>query len=337
MIVTITGAYRNAGDHLIGECARSLLRRYVDDDIINIDRLRMADDHYALFNRARAVLLTGGPAYQKHIYPDIYPLDLGRVQPPVIPFGLGWKANIKADVDAFQFNDEALGFVRAVHARIPFSSARDPLTVDVLARAGANNVVMTGCPAWYDLEHLESRYAFCPSPRSVVFSMPARPSPAVTPLLDWLTGRFPRATRTLSFHHGLLPANTARGRETGRANLLLAARALRRGWRVSSLAGSAAKMRRLYATADLHLGYRVHAHLHCLSVRKASVLVNEDARGIAQAMALDAPSVTLPKAEVGPAIAAVERVFETRGEVVARSIERMRERFPDMLRFLDSI
>ena len=337
MIVTITGAYRNAGDHLIGECARSLLRTYVDDDIVNVDRSRITADHYPLFNRARAVLLTGGPAYQKHIYPGIYPLELARVKPPVIPYGLGWKANIKADVDAFRFNDEALNFVRALHTRIPFSSARDPLTVDVLARAGATNVCMTGCPVWYDLAHLESPYAFCASPRSVVLSMPARPSPATAPLLDWLTARFPRATRSLSFHHGLVPAYTARGRETGRANLLLAARALRRGWRVSSLAGSAAKMRRLYGGADLHIGYRVHAHLHCLSVRKASVLINEDARGVAQAMALGAPSVTLAGADVAPAIAALENVFDTRGEVIAHSIERMRERFLDMRRFLYSL
>lgn len=337
MIVTITGAYRNAGDHLIGECARNLLRTFVDDDIINVDRSSITGGHYALFNRARAVLLTGGPAYQKHVYPGIYPLELARVKPPVIPYGLGWKANVKTDVGAFRFNEEALEFVRAMHARIPFSSARDPLTVDVLARAGASNVVMTGCPVWYDLQHLDTPYAFRPSPRSIVFSMPARPSPATAPLLDCLTARFPRATRTLSFHHGLLPANSARGRETGRANFVLAARALRRGWRVSSLAGSAAKMRRLYGAADLHIGYRVHAHLHCLSIRKASVLINEDARGIAQAIALEAPSVTLSEADIAPAVAALERVFDSRGEVIAHSIERMRERFVDMQRFLDSI
>jgi hypothetical protein len=38
MLVTITGAYKNAGDHLIGLRAKRLLERFVDAEVINVDR-----------------------------------------------------------------------------------------------------------------------------------------------------------------------------------------------------------------------------------------------------------------------------------------------------------
>ncbi len=87
MLVTLTGAYRNAGDHLIGHRARALLRKHIDQEIVNIDRRAINEDSYEIFNKAKAVILCGGPAYQAGIYPKVFPISLERITSKVVPMG----------------------------------------------------------------------------------------------------------------------------------------------------------------------------------------------------------------------------------------------------------
>lgn len=337
MIVTIGGAYRNSGDHLIGDRARALLRRFVDEDVVAVDRRKIDDSAYDLFNRARAVMLAGGPAYQRKMYPAIYPLERGRVRVPIIPYGLGWKAPVGKTIESFEFAPEALDFIKDVHSGIELSSVRDPLTLDVLNHIGVSNVLMTGCPAWYDLEYFDTPFRFPTEVKTLVLSMPAVMQPGVFELMEWLTREFPKARRVASFHHGIIPATTSRGLKVGRQNAAFALSALRRGWSVASLAGSLKKMERLYTAADLHIGYRVHAHLLCLSRRRSSILINEDARGVGQARALDAGSLTVGKGGIEPYQKAVHDHLSSGGRQVESSIEIMRATLPTMQRFLATV
>jgi hypothetical protein len=338
MIVTVCGAYRNAGDHLIGARARALLSEFVEKDIVVVDRKSITPDHYDVFNKARAVLLTGGPAYQAGMYPTIYDIDLAKIATPVIPFGLGWKTSVKGTADTFKFKPEALEFITKVHEKIEFSSARDPLTVDVIKKQGIDNILMTGCPAWYDMRFFENKYQFQPEIKTLVLSMPAKMQPGVHDLMAWLTRRFPKARRIASFHHGLVPAPGKVGRERAIDFMKFSAKAMMKGWKIASLAGSLDKLEELYGSADLHLGYRVHAHLFCLSRRKSSILINEDIRGVGQATALGAPIVNVDsKGDIAPIQDVVESHFQNNGEIIARSVETMRETFPTMKHFLSSI
>ena len=337
MIVTICGAYRNAGDHLIGFRARELLRKYVDEDIQVVDRKSVSDETYALFNRARVVLLCGGPAWQREVYPKVYPIERERITSRLVPMGLGWKAPAGKAPETFKFQPEAQAFVDDVHAAIPYSSARDPVTVAMLNHAGVSNVAMTGCPAWYALERFEQRYAHTEEVKNLVLSMPAIMQPGVDELMDWLTLRFPKARRTAAFHHGILPNTTPAGRKTGMEFARFSAKAVSRGWRVTGLANSLRKMRKLYNESDFHIGYRVHAHLYCLSRRTPSILINEDIRGVGQARALRAPVLNIEGANIEHIKAAVEAHFETRGAGVTRSVETMRETFPVMREFLNTL
>ena len=72
-VITLTGAFKNAGDYLIGHRARALLAAHVNAEVIDVNRREITDESYELFNSARAVLLTGGPAYQEEIYPKVKP------------------------------------------------------------------------------------------------------------------------------------------------------------------------------------------------------------------------------------------------------------------------
>ena len=337
MIVVLCGAYRNSGDHLIGDRARALLRKHVDADIVTLDRKAIEPQHYETFNKARRVLLCGGPAYQREMYPKVYPLEREKVTPPIVPYGLGWKSPAKKAPDTFKFAAPAEKFIKDIHGKIELSSARDPLTVEVLNHAGVDNVLMTGCPAWYDLTTFENPYVFKDEVKNLVLSMPAVMQPGTLELMEWLTQRFPKARRTAAFHHGIVPAWTKIGLERGSKFVRFSASALRRGWRVTGLTGSLPRMEALYGNADLHIGYRVHAHLLCLSRRIPSILINEDSRGVGQAKALGADSLIVEGDNIEPFKQAVERHFETRGETVAGSVETMRQTFPTMKRFLETL
>src|SRR5690606_836236 len=117
-------------------------------------------EHYDLFNRARAVLLCGGPAYQREIYPKVYPLERNRISARIVPYGLGWKSSAGKAPSTFRFEPPAEEFIKDIHSKIELSSARDLLTVEVLSHADVNNAIMTGCPAWYDLSSFDTPYVF---------------------------------------------------------------------------------------------------------------------------------------------------------------------------------
>ena len=335
MIVTLTGAYRNAGDHLIGDRARALLRKHVDGEIINIARRDINESHYEIFNKARAVILCGGPAYQPLIYPKVFPIELDRITSKVVPMGLGFKAKLGQSPADFKFTEAAEHFVREVHKQVKVSSVRDGLTLEMLNGLGLNNVSMTGCPAWYDLEHLTDEYQFKADAKHITFSLPAKPQPDTFKILAGLTKMFPKAQKTIAMHHGFRPAKTAHGNAMLRWHMRVFAFATARGWQVAPIADGLDKFKALYDHTDLHVGYRVHAHIYSLSQQSASLLINEDTRGVGQVTSLG--GTMLMAGEGAPSVLdAVQQHFDTSGAGVLASTERIKATYPTMVEFLGS-
>lgn len=291
MIVTLTGAYKNAGDHLIGYRGRQLLQKFVDAEVVNVDRKAIQDCHYDLFNKAKAVFLCGGPAYQKNIYPIIYPINLEKIFVPIIPYGLGFKAALGDN--NFLFEKDAMDFVTKIHSRIQTSSARDIKTVEALNAHNIYNVTMTGCPAWYDIEKMDNTYHFSPRIRRLAFSAPATVDDNFIQLLKMIAVRYPDADRYITFHHGFF--NGRSKKEIKKSLILLKAglSGFKNGYKVVSFQSNLTKMMDLYDSCDLHIGYRVHAHLYCLSQRRASVLLSEDQRGVSQSITLGLPPIEM--------------------------------------------
>ena len=336
LIITLTGAYRNAGDHLIGHRARALLTQYVDKEIVNVDRRHIKDAHYDLFNEAKAVILCGGPAYQKEMFPKVYPIDLERIETRVIPMGLGWKGSLRTSPESFEFSPETQKFITEIHSRIEVSSTRDLVSEHVIRSTGVSNVSMTGCPAWYDLERKDRAYEFVSSPTRIVYSMPAKPQENVLETLNLISKAFPRAEKVLALHHGWKPARSKHGDKMFKWHLKVAALASLRGWRTQAIADGLAKFEELYDWADLHLGYRVHAHIYSISQQSASILINEDSRGVGQVTTLGGPMLSA-KSSAQDVMDAINTHFDTRGAAVAGSVEVMQKTFPKMEAFLATI
>ena len=91
----LTGAYNNVGDFLIVDRAKKLLKKYRPDrDVFEVSRKTELDsDMLDRANNARAVLITGGPALRKNIWPKMIRLsdDLSRIKSPILMYGVGWK------------------------------------------------------------------------------------------------------------------------------------------------------------------------------------------------------------------------------------------------------
>jgi len=336
-IVTITGAFKNAGDYLIGDRARKLLKNHTDAEIVDLNRREITEAHYPLINQARAVLLTGGPAFQAEIYPKVYNLELDRITAPVLAFGLGWKGKLGQSPEAFRFTPAAQEFVGAIHHdKTRFSSARDYLTVEMLKANGVENVAMTGCPAWYDERFLSTDYEFDPNVKRLVLSMPAVPQPMIPVLIRDLAKRFPKAEKFLSFQAGYKSTHSKKSAEYSRWNYRMLTQGLLRGFKPISFESNFAKFESFMGTIDFHAGFRVHSHVFSLSQRRTSLLIAEDSRGVGQVQAMGGRALSASE-QPQAASDAVDKLFDTQGVEIQQAISTMRGTHSEMLRFINQL
>lgn len=294
--VLLTGAKNNAGDYLIKERAISLLRRHRPDrELVDLDGWRpISDADLEVVNGAKALLLTGGPSVRPNMRPDVYALrdDLDDIEVPITTFGVGWRgpSGDWALTRTQEFTPSSRALLDRVRADGLRHSVRDYHTLNVLGHAGLENVTMTGCPALYATD---GELSFEPPENvgrvSVSIGVRFATSPAMwrqtVALLGALRNTFPGAEVVAVFHHALDPsfveAYGGRNKALFNAQTRLVQWLEAQGISFEDISGSAENLERHYETADLHVGYRVHAHIHMTSVGKPSLLLAEDSRGSA--------------------------------------------------------
>jgi hypothetical protein len=294
MYTLLVGAKENAGDFLIVDRAKKLLKEHrPEHEFLELRRWESLDPYLDDVNRTSAIILCGGPAYQKTFYPGIYPLveNLNRIKVPLIPLGLGWKGfpGDETNLENYSFTDSSIALLRKIHAEARITSCRDYLTKRVLARHGFNNVMMTGDPAWYDLTHIGKSFVPPSNLNSIILSTPAYNIfyPQSIEVAKALKTLFPEAKVLCTFHHGW-NESTYLSREKAISFQHLKEAFERNGFETITLAADLQGMEDLYRNADLHVGYRLHAHLYFLSHRKPSFLLEEDgrARGASETLGL---------------------------------------------------
>lgn len=284
MYVLLTGCKKNAGDFLIAHAARNLLATYAPcGEILEFPSWLPVTPHLNTIQSSKALLLCGGPAFQTGLGTTIYPLiqDLAQIQVPIISFGLGWKAFPGDDFDMKTVRPPtaAQPLLDRIRNDFRFSGCRDYLTWSVLKRWGVSNALMTGCPAWYDPEWFNHPPRIPEKITSVVVTPAELPRfyQQSVELLQLVRDLFPDARKTCSFHRGWSKDEHTTQTHADNA-FAIKAQAEQMGFECHDISGSVNGIMH-YETYDLHLGYRVHAHLKFLSVRKPSFLVAEDGRG----------------------------------------------------------
>ena len=334
MLLVLHGAKVNAGDFLIRERGMEILRHLRPGQRLVIHpRWEPVDPD--LFDSADAVVLCGGPGLARRFHPRIFAMvdDLDAHPTPVLPVALGWSGTPAEHPERFKFSRRSLAALRAIHARIGWSGVRDDLSLEIVRRAGVGEVRRTGCFAWYHLPSMGRPLHRAERVRRLAFTPAARRRPGglreVASLLQRLRRRYPRAERYCVFQRGLRAEFET---ETPtRERLATAALARGLGYRVVDASRDLGALQ-LYGQVDLHVGYRVHAHLGTLSRRCPSLLIAEDGRGRGQAVTFADPHGLRAGADaLADAVdAALDSEHRNRWAASERAVEEIERTWPTM-------
>ena len=296
-IALIHGAGNNCGDHLIAERARLLFKHFMPQaKLFLLNRtMEWSDEMLGRLHEVDLVVLAGGPllrsdaAESMHLATLIADGLLDSVKAPFVVMGAG--VQFKAPFDLPRALNPTVA-TRRLFQRLEdspyWSGTRDFDSVVQMRGWGYRNFHFTGCPALYRLDMLDA--PFVPFVSSnihrVAFSIgsPWLMSEASLrqhlQVLDALVARFPSAEFVVASHHKCDGDcfKAQYGREVPPNWIRLMKECKVRGLEPHDISGGLEKMTALYENVDLHVGYRVHAHVLQTSSRRQSLLIAEDGR-----------------------------------------------------------
>ncbi|WP_210880185.1 polysaccharide pyruvyl transferase family protein [Roseovarius autotrophicus] len=222
-------------------------------------------------------------------WPGLTADELHRSSHVLVPMGVGLHGEPDRNVE---MSANTSSIMDIIHQRTRYSSWRCPRTVIYLVKTMphlAPQVLMTGCPVLYDKPLLDSS-SILKNDDTVAVTVTERDVfwERETLTIDFVARRFPASKKVLVIHQDYL----ARKRPWLADRLLGARRqsayglrryALARGFEISVPATNIEAID-FYRSATLHIGSRLHAHLHMLSQNKWSFLTKVDERstGIAE-------------------------------------------------------
>lgn len=296
----LSGAYVNAGDFLIVDRSIKLLKHIYQDCEIKIYERRLSlEKDIDEINQSDALILAGGPAYMPDAYPKIIPLvdDLNKIKVKIITLGLGWcgeNTSNKYIYHDYQFNETTKKLLERLSKDSKNLSCRDWYSTRVLKANGFNNTLMTGCPAWYDLDYINSckikKEVNIPFKRICV-SDPAKTQNAkqAIKLVKYLKEKFKDAEILFVFHRRD-NRKIESSAKSERTYDMVKNEIDKLGIKTADISGSAEAFS-VYDNCDLHIGFRVHAHIYNLGHRNISLLIEEDGRGAGVNQALGLNSI----------------------------------------------
>lgn len=295
-IAYLSGAYKNSGDFLIEERAIALLKHvYPQCELLRILR-KDVEKHIDDMNGCDAAVIGGGPIYQTSLA-NYMPLEtyIGRVSIPTMVLGGGWygKNGSSHEMSNYRFDAPTRRFLEKIDQAGFGFSCRDIHTVNILRENGFSNAVLTGCPAWFDLRYVD-QFGFrenCGDIKTIAVSDPARlyNLDGAVEVVKYLRRKFNDAEIVFLFHRGIdLDAHTS-GKSAAKLHAIAdQMRAMGVGCRDISYGTEGFAQ---YDHCDLHVGYRVHAHIYNMSIRNRTVLIEEDGRGAGVNQTLGLPSI----------------------------------------------
>lgn len=284
-IAVLSGARKNAGDYLITErCEKLLLTNLKGATIQQFPINEQLDNYLDEINKNDVIVVPGGPMGRNE-YPVSIPLveDLTKIKKQMIGIGIGWYGKCKdpSEVYNYLFSESTVKYLNKILLNQSIS-CRDWYTVRVMRNNGVSNPIMTGCPAWYDIDFIEMshyrdniNFPF----KKIAISDPAKRTNIsyIVPLINFIRSKFPNAEINYVFHRGI-SSDQLTGKRVGLLNTELANKLRDMGVKVHDISYSSEGLT-IYDKCDLHIGFRVHAHIYCLSHRGLSILIEEDGRG----------------------------------------------------------
>lgn len=275
------GAIENAGDFLIEERTKNLLRANIPN--VTINRISRAwvnlSSKIEELNDCDCILFAGGPLFSKDIYPRGIPFvdNLSDIVKPIFFLGGGLgNLGLFSEREIYKkqyftpFTKQFLN--KSVNSGFSIG-CRDLLTYRMFLSQGYKSVIMTGCPAWYDLENIntvkKTKHHNCKF--KICVSDPANKDniPLLIDLLIYLREKYPESDLSFIIHRETKDEYVKLIEENFFEHLNIS---------VKSIAGSSEGFS-VYDNCDMHIGFRLHSHIYNLSKRNISFLFNEDIRG----------------------------------------------------------
>ena len=256
---------RNVGDKLILESFLRLLQQIKPYRSTSVqwrgDPIRAED--------FKAIVMPG-MAIRHRTWPDCYRMTdrLDSVAAPLIGVGVGSKRQEThiEDVRRYRLDAGSRQLLERVFADSGTVACRDVATAFELSAAGLPTTLVGDC-GMFNPDLIGSTPNRTDRLSSVAFTPPRRTELGRQALqvIGALQSTWP-STELVLFRHGI-PNKTERWVER------------QSGLRVIDVSGNVEALRR-YRNIDVHIGYRVHAHLWRMRNRQPSVLIEEDSRGV---------------------------------------------------------
>ena len=263
---------KNVGDQLITDSLIGALRQEKGTDIefSIVWREALWDDVSAAFEKADFVFfacLAIRPRMHEREYPYLEKVLDSGVPYAVVSAGTDLDVTGEA-VDIFDgFSSESLLLLRRMDREAVFFTTRGYVTQSFCRRAGLENALFSGDIAFFNPPFYHHEFAALKDIRRILISDPHKPKlymESLRSLLLEIRRVFPVAEIVL-VQHGVSKAVEIFAQEYG-VKLFKAYEDKHGGLNV-------------YAGADMHVGFRVHAHVSALSRRVYSYLVEQDGRG----------------------------------------------------------
>ncbi|MDR5903018.1 polysaccharide pyruvyl transferase family protein [Halomonas icarae] len=261
---------KNIGDQLITTCLKNLVSDLIPDagfSVIwradswdNVKSTVLGADHVFF------ACLALRPNMHKNEYPY-----LGELVDAGIPFSViaaGTDLPVDKDADIYAgFSDDSIRLLKKVNDRAAVFTTRGGVSQEFCLRIGLEKVIFSGDVAFYDQSLSEVKFEKGVECKKIVVSDPHRASCYIKPfktLLDGLRDLFPEAEVVVA-QHGV--------------NKVIDDFCYENSIKTEKIYEDRYGGLKVYDEADLHVGFRVHAHVSALKRRKYSYLLEQDGRG----------------------------------------------------------
>lgn len=288
----------NAGDFLFIEKAQEAFKKICPEvELVNGHTTMEYTMEY--LNLFAAIVVVGGPIYDNQfLTANDFPLlkNVSKVVAPIYFLSNGWygKDSRVNSVYEYRFSNNVMDILRTIEDRGGAFSCRDKISYIILRNNGIKEAYMIGCTSWYDYKCMEM---VVPCYRGEINNIIISDQGITKDNSNWdwkykalcetinvIKAKFPNANYIFTFNGGI---NTKYSSEY---NCRVCSLLDDRGISYKDISGSS-KGFSLCLGADLHIGFRVHTHIYCMSKRIPSILIGEDARGSGLNQTLGTPDI----------------------------------------------
>ncbi len=285
--------YSNGGDFLIYDRIVKVLKAFSPECSIEVNLDNVAQFQPTELNEYDAIVTGGGGAQyaEPYVRTSFFYQHIDEITVPIHYMGTGLYGADGEDETIYdcQYSAEMIAYFNKVIERGGQIATRDWVVDTIMRNNGVNGAIMAGCPAWYDLDLLKKEEddvvfqggfagreirTIAISNHGLTKNMQdhGKKLKQIQSLIIFLQRTFPEAETLLTFNDGYI---TKYSRDY---NLSLQKWASEHGVTCVDLSGDADKFKALDGI-DLHIGFRVHTHIYCISQMIPSLLIEEDIRG----------------------------------------------------------